>query len=412
MRYIYIIMCVMLSCISSSAQKAGDVINIKQTEVDKYFYATPIHDEVFQRMQGKSFPKNSTTKRSDLRYIKVLHINKDGKTQVGEMVCHKNISADLIDIFRKLYEAHYPIERMVLIDDYDADDERSMAANNTSCFNFRFVTGSHTKVSKHGMGMAVDLNPFDNTLPSFHSTRFSLGRKLENTERLPALRKIVRSHNLLTPPLVQSFVIELGMKGGGDDIALPCCHDMVFNSGENLDIGRQCLVDIGGANEGHGEVRGYALDFSFCIEAAQLPAVGVAAHIDVHGTQSSCAWFAVLLLCQKYKSGAGGENGQTPNDIAANRFHQTQFIEQSRLHSTLTAWQYKTVLRLLPVAELSYLKGVDAEPTEHLLMFYECPLQGKYCYPHLFTALCHEQFYFLFVDTYHSLTEVRREFCQ
>ena len=162
MRYIYIIMCVMLSCISSSAQKAGDVINIKQTEVDKYFYATPIHDEVFQRMQGKSFPKNSTTKRSDLRYIKVLHINKDGKTQVGEMVCHKNISADLIDIFRKLYEAHYPIERMVLIDDYDADDERSMAANNTSCFNFRFVTGSHTKVSKHGMGMAVDINPFDN----------------------------------------------------------------------------------------------------------------------------------------------------------------------------------------------------------------------------------------------------------
>lgn len=162
MRYIYIIMCVMLSCISSSAQKAGDVIDIKQDEVAKYFYATPIHDEVFQRMQGKSFPKNSTTKRSDLRYIKVLHINKDGKTQVGEMVCHKNISADLIDIFRKLYEAHYPIERMALIDDYDANDEKSMAANNTSCFNFRFVTGSRTKVSKHGMGVAVDLNPFDN----------------------------------------------------------------------------------------------------------------------------------------------------------------------------------------------------------------------------------------------------------
>ena len=213
MRYIYIIMCVMLSCISSSAQKAGDVINIKQTEVDKYFYATPIHDEVFQRMQGKSFPKNSTTKRSHLRYIKVRHINKDGKTQVGEMVCHKNISADLIDIFRKLYEAHYPIERMVLIDDYDADDERSMAANNTSCFNFRVVSGT-TKLSKHAQGLAIDINPLYN--PYVHLNN----GKVEPANGKPYATNRTSGRNIPVPfintnDLCYRLFIQHGFRWGG-----------------------------------------------------------------------------------------------------------------------------------------------------------------------------------------------------
>lgn len=47
---------------------------------------------------------------------------------------------------------------MVLIDEYDADDEASMAANNSSAFNFRYVSGT-TRLSKHAKGLAVDVNP-------------------------------------------------------------------------------------------------------------------------------------------------------------------------------------------------------------------------------------------------------------
>ncbi|MBR6998888.1 MAG: M15 family metallopeptidase, partial [Prevotella sp.] len=61
----------------------------------------------------------------------------------------------------ELYRHKYPIERMRLIDDYDADDERSMQANNTSCFNFRAIAGS-TKLSKHSQGLAIDINPLYN----------------------------------------------------------------------------------------------------------------------------------------------------------------------------------------------------------------------------------------------------------
>lgn len=77
------------------------------------------------------------------------------------MVCHRRIAADLVAIFRQLYDAHYPIARMVLVDEYRADDETSMRANNTSCFCYRTVAGSR-KVSAHAMGMAVDINPLYN----------------------------------------------------------------------------------------------------------------------------------------------------------------------------------------------------------------------------------------------------------
>lgn len=134
---------------------------IKTFGLDSCFKAYPISDAIFARMEGKSYKKNCTIPRSSLRYLHVLHRNVDGKTQLGEIVCNKTIAADLLDIFRKLYEANYKIERITLIDDYNADDETSMRANNTSCFNYRVVSGT-TKLSKHSQGLALDINPLYN----------------------------------------------------------------------------------------------------------------------------------------------------------------------------------------------------------------------------------------------------------
>ena len=109
-------------------------------------------------MQGRSFKADCTTSRDELRYLTVLHVDIEGHIRRGELVCHRAIAAELLEIFRTLYEVGYPIERMVLIDEYDADDERSMAANNSSAFNFRFISGT-TRPSSHSRGMAVDINP-------------------------------------------------------------------------------------------------------------------------------------------------------------------------------------------------------------------------------------------------------------
>ena len=125
------------------------------------FTQEEISDIVFARIDGKSFGKDCTMPRADLRYLRVLHYNKVGEVLEGELVCHKSIADDLLAIFRELYKAKYPIERMVLIDDYDADDEASMRANNSSAFNFRFISGTR-RLSRHAQGMAIDINPLYN----------------------------------------------------------------------------------------------------------------------------------------------------------------------------------------------------------------------------------------------------------
>ncbi|MCR5302236.1 MAG: M15 family metallopeptidase [Lachnospiraceae bacterium] len=141
-----------------ASEPAPDPTPEPEPDPAESFYAEEISDEIFARMEGKSFPEECTTSREDLRYLHLLYRDIEGRAHEGEMVCNAAISSKLIDIFRKLYEAGYPIERMVLIDDYDADDMASMSDNNTSCFNFRVVSGT-AKLSKHALGMAVDINP-------------------------------------------------------------------------------------------------------------------------------------------------------------------------------------------------------------------------------------------------------------
>ena len=137
------------------------LMTVAQTATDSTFLATAIPDSVWTRMQGKTYRQNAYIQRSDLRYLRLHYVDFEGEERVGEMVCNRAIADDLLDIFRQLYEARYPIERIQLPDDFDADDERQMRANNTSCFCFRVIKGS-TKLSAHAQGLAVDLNPLYN----------------------------------------------------------------------------------------------------------------------------------------------------------------------------------------------------------------------------------------------------------
>jgi hypothetical protein len=93
--------------------------------------------------------------------LQVKHIDFNGKTQQGMLICNKTISKDLREIFDELYKAKYPIERIRPIAEYDNDDERSMQANNTSCYCYRNIEGS-SKLSKHAQGLAIDVNPLFN----------------------------------------------------------------------------------------------------------------------------------------------------------------------------------------------------------------------------------------------------------
>ena len=96
-----------------------------------------------------------------LRAIDVRHFGNDGAVHTGRLIVAANLANGMVEMFRDLYNARYPIERMEPIDVYGGDDMRSMRANNTSAFNCRAVTGG-TGWSEHAYGRAIDVNPFVN----------------------------------------------------------------------------------------------------------------------------------------------------------------------------------------------------------------------------------------------------------
>lgn len=85
----------------------------------------------------------------------------DGGSAIGRIIVHESVANRLVAVFERLYLHRFPIERMQTVDVYGADDNASMAVNNTSGFNCRAVTGG-AGWSRHAYGMAVDVNPRQN----------------------------------------------------------------------------------------------------------------------------------------------------------------------------------------------------------------------------------------------------------
>jgi D-alanyl-D-alanine carboxypeptidase len=98
---------------------------------------------------------------ADLRLLRVDHWGFDRRVHRGELVVHRDQANVVLGVLQRLFQLRYPIRRMRLVDDYRADDDRSMAANNTSAFNCRPVAGT-SRWSEHAYGRAIDLNPVQN----------------------------------------------------------------------------------------------------------------------------------------------------------------------------------------------------------------------------------------------------------
>lgn len=149
---------------SNSEQASQTIAGVATAgkEEAKMFSVTELTKEIKDRITGISYADNCTVPYEELRYVQVLHWGFDGETHTGELIVGRAIAEDIIDIFKELYAAQYPIERMVLIDDYQAEDNASMAANNSSAFCYRVIDNGSNKLSNHSYGLAIDINPLYN----------------------------------------------------------------------------------------------------------------------------------------------------------------------------------------------------------------------------------------------------------
>jgi hypothetical protein len=98
-----------------------------------------------------------------LRRLRMSYWGFDNQSHAGSMVVSAAVAQPVLTAFAALYRAHFPITKMRTLDNFGGDDQASMAADNTSGFNCRYVAGSSPpRWSAHAYGDAIDINTVEN----------------------------------------------------------------------------------------------------------------------------------------------------------------------------------------------------------------------------------------------------------
>ena len=173
--------------------------------------ALAISDSIRSRMSASWRDEPRCPRFSDLAYLRLAHVTFDRSARgvaIGELIVAASIAARTVELFRRLYTLGFPIRQMKLVDDYSADDDRSMSADNTSAFNFRVVAGTEI-LSQHARGFAIDINPVENP--------WRRPDRLVPIEGLAfADRTVIRPGMFVRPGPVVAAIDELGWEWGGD----------------------------------------------------------------------------------------------------------------------------------------------------------------------------------------------------
>lgn len=175
--------------------------------------AEPLPDSVIARMMASgSWKEGCPVALADLRYLRLSYVDFAGAAQVGEMVVAADVADDVIGVFEKLFEAGFPMASMRLVDDFEANDDLSMAANNTSAFNCRAITGG-TGYSQHSYGNAIDINTIQNPYVRVRDTSTLI---LPPEGAAFADRADVRPGMIVPGDVVTAAFAEIGWVWGGD----------------------------------------------------------------------------------------------------------------------------------------------------------------------------------------------------
>lgn len=102
------------------------------------------------------------------KIVMVRYYSFDRRIHQGQIIIDADLENDIRTVFEEALKLGFPVCSVIPVSDKRFrkdgrwDDELSMEANNTSAFNYRFITGSSTRISKHAHGRAIDINPVQN----------------------------------------------------------------------------------------------------------------------------------------------------------------------------------------------------------------------------------------------------------
>lgn len=110
-----------------------------------------------EALAGNDFPKEVL---DQMALVDVHYIGFDGRKHRGQIVVRVDLAAEVRSIFNEIERSREPIAKVIPIVRYGWNDDRSMAENNTSGFNYRTVNDRPGgNLSKHARGIAIDVNP-------------------------------------------------------------------------------------------------------------------------------------------------------------------------------------------------------------------------------------------------------------
>jgi hypothetical protein len=112
---------------------------------------------------GASYHPGCPVGPDQLRAVTLTYWGFDGQVHSGQLVVHRDVVNPVVQVFHRLYDAHFPIRSMRPVSAFDGSDPESMAADNTSAFNCRAaVAAGPTHWSAHAYGKAIDVNTVEN----------------------------------------------------------------------------------------------------------------------------------------------------------------------------------------------------------------------------------------------------------
>ncbi len=174
---------------------------------------TPVPRAYRPKMIGVSWKPGCPVAIDDLRIITMTYRGFDGRAHLGRLMVNRDVARGVVRAFRKMYAAGFPIRRMELIEAYDASDDASMAADNTSAFNCRPITGTTDRFSIHSYGRAIDINTVENPYVKGTTVLPPAGREFLD-------RSVVRPGMIVKGDVTYDAFTAEGFGWGGDYVTL------------------------------------------------------------------------------------------------------------------------------------------------------------------------------------------------
>lgn len=146
---------------------------------------------------GRSWHTGCPVAPRGLRLIRMNHWGFDGRVRSGELVVRKEAVRPLLYVFGRAFAARFPIRQMRVMAEFGGSDVAAMAADNTSAFNCRAVTGNPSRRSQHSYGDAVDINTLENPYVDTHG-RVYPAAGARYLDRRRAAKGMIRPGDVIT----------------------------------------------------------------------------------------------------------------------------------------------------------------------------------------------------------------------